>query len=77
MGVNIMSSEQVHARRAGCERPRMMFGRRMGDAGGSRAGAEAAGMRSEQVHARRAGCERPRMMFGRRNRAVVSPEVAA
>jgi len=32
MGVNIMSSEQAPARRAGGERPRMMFGRRVGSA---------------------------------------------
>ena len=29
VGVKIISREQVHARSAGCERPRMIFGRRI------------------------------------------------
>ena len=33
MGVNVISNEQVHARRAGCECPRMTFGRRIEVAG--------------------------------------------
>jgi hypothetical protein len=61
-----MSSEQAPARRAGGERPRMMFGRRAGSADLTWIESEAAIMSSEQAPARRAGGERPRMMFGRR-----------
>jgi hypothetical protein len=66
VGVNVISNEQVHARRAGCECPRMTFGRRIEVAGISGGLSEAARGSSKQVHTHSVGCARPRAVFGRR-----------